>query len=162
MNEENFTDQEDLDLVDIGNGIWLPRSATEKPQEDPEYYERFSHPKINFVLMWSVIIIIIAFLIGIILIFHHFASFSVGESIGLGFAVLFGGLLISSRFIAVFAVKLYQHLAPMHIREKCSLTPTCSDYMIQVLLKYGFFVGIYKGIKRMKTCGKEGDEETKE
>lgn len=152
-------DQDDQELVNLGDGLWLPKSATVKPEEDPLCLKRFSHPKICFPLMWVVLIISITALIALVILLHYVGGFNVPTAIGIGFAVFGGIILILSRFIAIFAVKLYQHFAPMHIREKCSLTPTCSDYMIQVLLKYGFFIGLYKGIKRMRTCGKNSQSD---
>ena len=50
------------------------------------------------------------------------------------------------------AVLLYKVLAPMKLRRRCVFTPTCSTYMIMAITKYGLFVGVYKGIRRLLRC----------
>ena len=50
------------------------------------------------------------------------------------------------------AVLLYKVLAPMKVRRRCVFTPTCSTYMIMAITKYGLFVGVYKGIRRLFRC----------
>ena len=53
---------------------------------------------------------------------------------------------------AIGAVLLYKVFAPMDVRRKCVFTPTCSTYMIMAIVKYGLFVGVYKGIRRLLRC----------
>lgn len=43
--------------------------------------------------------------------------------------------VIRLRDIAIFAVHVYQRVAPDHIRDACVFTPTCSEYMILALKK---------------------------
>jgi putative component of membrane protein insertase Oxa1/YidC/SpoIIIJ protein YidD len=57
-------------------------------------------------------------------------------------------LIISKRAI-IGLVRLYQHYAPERIRRKCIFKPTCSEYMILALEKYGLIKGLYKGMYRM-------------
>ena len=38
------------------------------------------------------------------------------------------------------------------LRGNCRFSPTCSEYMIQAIKKYGVWFGIYKGIKRLGKC----------
>ena len=61
-------------------------------------------------------------------------------------------IVIRLRDIAIFAVHVYQRVAPDHIRDACVFTPTCSEYMILALKKYGFIRGVIKGIGRLKRC----------
>ena len=49
-------------------------------------------------------------------------------------------------------VLLYKAIAPMSLRNRCRFEPSCSTYMIMALQKYGFFVGVYKGLKRIGRC----------
>ena len=49
-------------------------------------------------------------------------------------------------------VLLYKAIAPMSLRNRCRFEPSCSTYMIMALRKYGFFVGVYKGLKRIGRC----------
>jgi hypothetical protein len=36
--------------------------------------------------------------------------------------------------------------------EACRFTPTCSEYTIEALEKYGFFRGLSLGVKRIGRC----------
>jgi putative component of membrane protein insertase Oxa1/YidC/SpoIIIJ protein YidD len=65
----------------------------------------------------------------------------------LGYSIL--GLTLFSKRIIIGVIKLYQHYAPERIRRKCIFKPTCSEYMILALEKYGLVKGLYKGIYRM-------------
>lgn len=60
--------------------------------------------------------------------------------------------LICFKYILIFLVKIYQKIAPISIRSKCRFEPSCSNYMLQSLEKYGLFKGLKKGINRLKRC----------
>jgi putative component of membrane protein insertase Oxa1/YidC/SpoIIIJ protein YidD len=59
------------------------------------------------------------------------------------------GIAICTKKVIIGIVELYQHYAPEHIRRKCLLKPTCSEYMILAIEKYGVIRGVYKGIYRL-------------
>ncbi len=50
------------------------------------------------------------------------------------------------------AILLYQKYAPEKMRRSCLFTPTCSEYMLLAIQKYGVVVGVYKGIRRLGRC----------
>lgn len=54
--------------------------------------------------------------------------------------------------IVIGTVLLYKAIAPMSIRKECRFTPSCSTYMIMAINKYGLFIGVYKGIRRILRC----------
>ena len=60
--------------------------------------------------------------------------------------------LILLRFVLIFIIKIYQKVAPISLRSKCRFEPSCSNYMLQSLEKYGLFKGLKKGINRLKRC----------
>ncbi|MDR2026358.1 MAG: membrane protein insertion efficiency factor YidD [Prevotellaceae bacterium] len=61
------------------------------------------------------------------------------------------------RKLLITAVELYQRYAPEEIRRRCTLMPTCSEYAILALRKYGVIVGLYKIYVRLtKTCRGDG------
>ena len=37
-------------------------------------------------------------------------------------------------------------------KNTCKFFPTCSEYTIQAVEKYGVFVGLYKGFRRVLRC----------
>ncbi|TCJ98803.1 hypothetical protein EV694_1230 [Volucribacter psittacicida] len=54
--------------------------------------------------------------------------------------------------LSIKFIKLYQRLAPTKIREGCRFEPTCSNYAILALTKYGFIKGWKMAINRLKRC----------
>jgi len=58
--------------------------------------------------------------------------------------------------IIIGMVELYQHYMPEELRRRCLCMPTCSEYMILSVEKYGALKGLRKGMYRlMHTCRKE-------
>lgn len=64
-------------------------------------------------------------------------------------ACFFSGLAVCSKRIVIGLIKLYQHYAPERIRRKCIFKPTCSEYMILAIEKYGLTKGLYRGFYRL-------------
>jgi putative membrane protein insertion efficiency factor len=58
--------------------------------------------------------------------------------------------LISLPFI--FLIKLYQWIISPLIGPKCRFTPTCSQYAVEALKKYGIFKGGWLTVKRLSRC----------
>lgn len=48
-------------------------------------------------------------------------------------------------------IKLYQRI-PGKFHYNCKFYPTCSNYMIEAITKYGSLKGLYLGIKRIFKC----------
>ena len=49
-------------------------------------------------------------------------------------------------------VRFYQKCISPIIPARCRFYPTCSDYFLQALDRYGFFKGTYLGTKRVLKC----------
>ncbi len=60
------------------------------------------------------------------------------------------------RKILIFLIKLYQ-VTPLHTHNLCRFQPTCSQYMIDALNKYGTIKGLKLGLKRIKKCRPGGE-----
>ena len=56
------------------------------------------------------------------------------------------------KWSVIGAVLVYKAVAPMSVRSRCRFIPTCSTYMIMAISKFGLFVGVVKGIKRIYRC----------
>ncbi len=52
----------------------------------------------------------------------------------------------------VFLVKVYQLVLSPLLPNACRYTPTCSQYMLEALQKYGLFKGGFLGLKRILRC----------
>lgn len=50
--------------------------------------------------------------------------------------------MFAARSAVIGAVHLYQHYAPEEVRRRCLLMPTCSEYCILAVKKYGVIVGL--------------------
>ena len=54
--------------------------------------------------------------------------------------------------ILIFIIRIYQKFSSNLTVRHCRFYPTCSQYFIESLQKYGFFKGSYIGIKRILRC----------
>ena len=63
------------------------------------------------------------------------------------------GVLTFSKYILIHAIKYYQRYASASRRLRCCFEPTCSDYSILAIKKYGAFFGFIKTISRLRRCG---------
>jgi putative membrane protein insertion efficiency factor len=68
---------------------------------------------------------------------------------GMAFA-LYAALRIKQ--IAVWGILLYQRFAPEAFRSSCVFEPSCSEYMLIAIQKYGLLAGIAKGAGRLLRC----------
>lgn len=72
---------------------------------------------------------------------------------------IYCNLVISTfflRFILVWLIRLYQKYALSETRLKCCYEPSCSEYTILALKKYGVIIGGIKSVKRLMRCGPPG------
>jgi putative membrane protein insertion efficiency factor len=56
------------------------------------------------------------------------------------------------RFLVVNLILFYQKNAPKRIRQSCRFEPSCSNYMLLAIEKYGLIKGVTKGLKRIWKC----------
>ena len=80
--------------------------------------------------------------------------FEVGKLLLVLIPIVLGLLffLLNFKSICVDFVLLYQKLAPEKLRRSCLFEPSCSEYMLLAIEKYGVFKGVIKGIKRLIRC----------
>ena len=52
----------------------------------------------------------------------------------------------------VFIIKIYQKLISPILLPSCRFNPTCSQYSIQSLNKYGLLKGLWLTFKRISKC----------
>ena len=60
-------------------------------------------------------------------------------------------------YFLIVPIKLYQILLSPLIGPSCRFTPTCSNYAIEAINKYGPFKGFWLAIKRISKCHPWGD-----
>ena len=133
--------------------------------EEPTPYEQdlafaYSKRKLNrpsltywqFTLKWlSAFVLMVVLFVFVLWLTHYFAL-----SFGVSICLFCGIFLLSSfslRWFMIDCVKLYQHYAPDDVRRRCHMIPSCSDYAIISLKKYGLIIGVVLSCTRLyKRC----------
>jgi hypothetical protein len=54
--------------------------------------------------------------------------------------------------LSVAIIRLYQLVAPARLRQSCRFEPTCSEYAILALQKFGFVNGWRLALSRLYRC----------
>ncbi len=53
----------------------------------------------------------------------------------------------------IFLINLYRkYVSPLKRRPTCIYTPTCSQYAVEALEKYGFLKGSFLAVRRILRC----------
>lgn len=73
-------------------------------------------------------------------------------SFAISYILMFFYVLLRLKKIFICCVRIYQHYAPNSIRMKCRFEPSCSQYMIISIEKYGAIKGLQRGINRIRRC----------
>ena len=115
------------------------------------YKRTLTYPKFNVKKILINIFIVIIVEITLIL-FIWFISKKVYLTILIPIFVLILYMLIRASSILIFFVECYQKFAKKETRMRCLFEPSCSDYMIKSIKKYGAFRGLIKGVKRLRRC----------
>ena len=64
-----------------------------------------------------------------------------------------GEILVAVPRLALIAlVRCYQYLISPWLGPRCRYQPTCSEYFIGAVRKYGAFRGAWKGLLRIGRC----------
>lgn len=54
--------------------------------------------------------------------------------------------------VAIMPIRGYQLFISPLFGPKCRYQPTCSNYMIQAIIEWGAFKGVWLGLKRIGRC----------
>lgn len=150
---ENYRyDSEGNKYVNVGKDLWVLQSDLPSKEEIECDRYRYSNPKIYISDILINIMLPIILLIGMFQILKNIFLIDTKTNIIIICIMLGMYLLLRLRDIAIFVVHLYQKFAPTEVRLRCGYYPTCSDYMILAIKKYGLIIGIIKGLKRIKRC----------
>lgn len=140
---------------DVGGAPVIYNEAQDTP------YNPLNRPEIHYK---KPIIALIGFIFVVslsVLCSHLFLAEVISEntSLSVGASKLIVSLLFSVIYIFVilkraliWLVHLYQNKASDKTRLKCVFEPSCSEYMILSIKKYGSIIGVIKGICRLFRC----------
>jgi len=56
------------------------------------------------------------------------------------------------KWVSIRLIEFYRVVAPKRLRQTCLFEPTCSEYAILAITKYGFLKGWYLSLKRIVSC----------
>lgn len=69
---------------------------------------------------------------------------------------ILGIFAFTCKYIIIWLVKVYQSCAKAETRLRCCYTPSCSEYCILAVKKYGAIIGGIKTINRLLRCTPPG------
>lgn len=58
--------------------------------------------------------------------------------------------LITLRGNLLLAIRLYQRYAPDHVRQRCAMTPSCSEYAVLAIRRHGILRGSLMTYRRLR------------
>ena len=134
------------DLESIGKQLW----ARGNSPEDPGYQRVLMRPRLNW---WRIAFRCLAPLEVATLLFFLLQSrcpLLCQVLLPVGFIAVW--TVFHVKQCAICLVHMYQYFAPEAIRNKCRFEPSCSEYMIRAIEKYGFVKGVRKGADRLRRC----------
>ena len=99
-----------------------------------------------FCIIFSVSLFVSAYFIGTLTDFPLWLCYI------LSVLIIISGLMINLRKIIRTSILIYQKYAPERVRRACVFHPTCSEYMLLAIDKYGTIRGVIKGIDRLSRC----------
>jgi hypothetical protein len=56
------------------------------------------------------------------------------------------------KFVFIFLIKIYQRTLSRVLPASCRFYPSCSEYGVQAVQKYGIFKGSWLAVKRIARC----------
>lgn len=126
-----------------------PVIYTDIPPVQPKPYNPLHRPPINYKHFTIALVIFVVAAVGISVLSYCFLPYHWLFSL-LAWVVLY--IMLIGKRAAIWMVHLYQNKAKDETRLRCVFEPSCSEYMILCLQKYGLVIGGIKGIKRLTRC----------
>ena len=65
---------------------------------------------------------------------------------------LWQALVLLPTWLLVLAARGYKIFISPLLGERCRFTPTCSEYFVGSVLKYGAIAGTWRGLRRIARC----------
>lgn len=147
MNSIQFDENQLHDLHEIAMQLFAdnadPRSAG--------YQRVLVRPRINWLLILLNCLIPVAAAVGVFFLMRYLGM-EPAPALGSCVALFVCYVLLNLKRGLICLVRIYQRYAPDAIRKKCRFEPSCSQYMILSLEKYGLWKGLTRGIGRLKRC----------
>lgn len=151
MKTVQFDESQICNLKEIAQSLF----DDETDPRSNSYKRILVRPKINWLIFisWLLIPVVLIFLLNYV---YGIINLKVHYKLLIIIIALFLYICLTAKSITLFAIKVYQRYAPDAVRLKCRFEPSCSEYMILSIQKYGLIKGLNLGIKRLKRCNIDG------
>lgn len=140
---------EDKDFIQVKSYSSAPISELEAAEFVP--YNPLNRPPVHYAKPIIALILYVALFVGIC--FIPVGAWWIRALMLIGYSLIYFSLI--AKRAVIWMVHLYQNKASDETRLKCAFEPSCSEYMILAVRKYGVIRGVLKGINRLSRCGKE-------
>ncbi len=151
MKEVVFDEEGLKNLQQIGAELF----SDENDPRSFSYVRKLKRPDINW-LMIIVTLYAVTFLVALSGTVCYLSGADTKVCITVSGIMFLLSLLLLAKKGVICAVKVYQRYAPDSLRNKCRFEPSCSEYMIMAIEKYGLIKGVHKGINRLGRCNVNG------
>lgn len=151
MNEIEFSQEQ------LGNLSKVVNIALDDDQ-DPRsvsYVRILKRPPINWFRICLFLFFPLAFTVVVYILLAHIGMSTTLRVISV-ISIIIGYTIINAKRAVLCLIKIYQRYSPSAIRNKCRFEPSCSEYMMMSIQKYGLIQGAKKGISRLKRCNVNG------
>lgn len=125
--------------------------AQESDPTSPYYKRDLVRPEISWAraIALTLSTLVISVSVGIVVLT---LTKSVGWAVATTMVVLLALILCMAKSIVTWCVKCYQRYAPESVRMRCRFEPSCSQYTLLAIEKYGLIKGGIKSVRRWRRC----------
>lgn len=152
MKEVIFSEEQLYNLDEIGKELF-------KDEQDPRstaYIRKLKRPKISVFKIILFYILFPAAVLTAFIVVLNYIGLCTTTIVFIAAIILLVYILFTTKRMFICAIRIYQRYAPDSLRNKCRFEPSCSEYMILAIEKYGLIKGLQKGICRLKRCNIDG------
>lgn len=152
MKEIVFTEEQLQNLGEIGKDLF-------NDEQDPRstaYIRKLKRPKVSLIKILLLFIFLPAVVLAALIVLLIHCGLPETTTVAIAAVILLAYILLTTKRMFINVIKLYQRYAPDSLRNKCRFEPSCSEYMILAIEKYGLIKGIQRGIERLKRCNIDG------
>ena len=142
----------DFDHPPSAEELLAAYQESEKSNPASIYYNRIlvrPRPHFGRAIFFLAAMLALAFLIALLV---YWLSDLIWLSVVCGVLSVIAVCIVFAKHILIWSVRIYQRFAPAKVRNRCRFEPSCSEYMILSIQKYGVRKGFKKGLKRWKSC----------
>lgn len=152
MKEVFFSEEQLHNLNEVGKELF-------KDEQDPRssaYIRKLKRPKISVFKVILFYILFPALVLTALIVVLKYLGLPTATTVVIIAIILLAYILLTTKRMFICAIRIYQRYAPDSLRNKCRFEPSCSEYMILAIEKYGLIKGLQKGICRLKRCNIDG------